>query len=72
MSFTTLYTWEYKEEGGTGAHCDGNEAGIFYAELLYLVALCQGSPVMKGMGRLECFPPLRWVCLGWGKNAGWR
>lgn len=34
--------------------------------------LCQGSPVMMELGRRECFPPVRRVCLGGGKITGWR
>lgn len=31
---------------------------------------CQGSPVMTELGRRECFPPVRQVCLGGGKITG--
>lgn len=74
---SALYALErYKEEEDTSAHWNGNEAGVHiyiyflsHPEVLYLVAQCQGSPVMKQTGSLECFPRLRWVCLGWGALA---
>ena len=69
ISFSTLCTWEYEVEEDASEHWNGNEAGIFYAEALHLVAVCQGLPLLwRGWGVWSVFPRLRWVCLGWGKK----
>ncbi len=64
-----LFTAKYKKEGDTRAKRNGNEAGIFYAELLYLAPQCQGSPVMKEPGVSRVLSPIEMSVFGFRKKT---
>lgn len=75
-TFSSSSILEHQTEGNSEAKTDSENETFFSLFFLQCEAvawhspLCQGSPVMTELGRRECFPPVKRVCLGGGKITG--